>query len=297
MTDELEVLSSVVASQDAAAPAVRRRGAGDRLAGPRRADPAGHRRDAAAGRRDAGRDLTRWPWPTRRGWPARCWWGWRRPRRCALALDMPLVAVNHLQAHVYACRMAAGEDVFPVRGTDRQRRAYEPVSLPRAAGFRAAWAARSTTRPARRSTRWPACWGCPIPAGRRSSGRPAAAIRGRIALPRAAASTRRAARFQLQRPEDGRALSTLPTRGGCMPIASCSSRSRWPTWRPVFRRPWSIAWSPRPAGARANRPEDPVRRRRRGGQWPLPRAAGRAKPRGAASRCTFRRCGSAPTTP
>ena len=35
---------------------------------------------------------------------------------CA-AIDKPLLAVNHLQAHVYACRMAAGtEDVFPCVG-------------------------------------------------------------------------------------------------------------------------------------------------------------------------------------
>jgi len=34
---------------------------------------------------------------------------------CA-ALDVPLVAVNHLQAHVYACRLAAGRDVFPCVG-------------------------------------------------------------------------------------------------------------------------------------------------------------------------------------
>lgn len=34
----------------------------------------------------------------------------------ALVLDIPLVAVNHLQAHVYACRLAAGEDVFPCIG-------------------------------------------------------------------------------------------------------------------------------------------------------------------------------------
>ena len=33
-----------------------------------------------------------------------------------LALGMPLVAVNHLQAHIYACRLAAGEDVFPCVG-------------------------------------------------------------------------------------------------------------------------------------------------------------------------------------
>jgi N6-L-threonylcarbamoyladenine synthase len=34
----------------------------------------------------------------------------------ALALDIPLVAVNHLQAHIYACRIAAGREVFPCVG-------------------------------------------------------------------------------------------------------------------------------------------------------------------------------------
>lgn len=34
----------------------------------------------------------------------------------ALALDVPLVAVNHLQAHVYACRMSSGQEVFPCVG-------------------------------------------------------------------------------------------------------------------------------------------------------------------------------------
>jgi len=33
-----------------------------------------------------------------------------------LALDKPLVAVNHLQAHIYACRISAGHDVFPCLG-------------------------------------------------------------------------------------------------------------------------------------------------------------------------------------
>lgn len=33
-----------------------------------------------------------------------------------LALGIPLVAVNHLQAHIYACRLAAGDDVFPCIG-------------------------------------------------------------------------------------------------------------------------------------------------------------------------------------
>jgi N6-L-threonylcarbamoyladenine synthase len=34
----------------------------------------------------------------------------------ALAWDVPLVAINHLQAHIYACRLAAGQDVFPCVG-------------------------------------------------------------------------------------------------------------------------------------------------------------------------------------
>ena len=34
----------------------------------------------------------------------------------ALAYELPLVAIDHLQAHIYACRMARGEDVFPCVG-------------------------------------------------------------------------------------------------------------------------------------------------------------------------------------
>src|SRR3954451_22614616 len=34
----------------------------------------------------------------------------------ALALGVPLIGVNHVTAHVYACRLAAGRDVFPCVG-------------------------------------------------------------------------------------------------------------------------------------------------------------------------------------
>jgi N6-L-threonylcarbamoyladenine synthase len=34
----------------------------------------------------------------------------------ALALDVPLVAANHIEAHIYACRIAAGRDIFPCVG-------------------------------------------------------------------------------------------------------------------------------------------------------------------------------------
>jgi N6-L-threonylcarbamoyladenine synthase len=34
----------------------------------------------------------------------------------ALALDVPLVAVNHIASHIFACRLAAGRDIFPCVG-------------------------------------------------------------------------------------------------------------------------------------------------------------------------------------
>ncbi len=34
----------------------------------------------------------------------------------AFALDVPLVAVNHIESHVFACRLAAGCDIFPCVG-------------------------------------------------------------------------------------------------------------------------------------------------------------------------------------
>jgi N6-L-threonylcarbamoyladenine synthase len=34
----------------------------------------------------------------------------------ALALDVPLLAVNHVHSHIYACRVAAGRDIFPCVG-------------------------------------------------------------------------------------------------------------------------------------------------------------------------------------
>jgi N6-L-threonylcarbamoyladenine synthase len=34
----------------------------------------------------------------------------------ALVLDVPLIAANHIEAHIYACRLAAGRDIFPCVG-------------------------------------------------------------------------------------------------------------------------------------------------------------------------------------
>src|SRR5690606_10565782 len=34
----------------------------------------------------------------------------------AFANNLPLIAIDHLQAHIYACRIASGRDVFPCVG-------------------------------------------------------------------------------------------------------------------------------------------------------------------------------------
>src|SRR6266436_6120280 len=34
----------------------------------------------------------------------------------ALALQIPLVSANHIESHIYACRLAAGRDIFPCVG-------------------------------------------------------------------------------------------------------------------------------------------------------------------------------------
>ncbi|HMP02658.1 MAG TPA: tRNA (adenosine(37)-N6)-threonylcarbamoyltransferase complex transferase subunit TsaD [Gemmatales bacterium] len=34
----------------------------------------------------------------------------------AVTLDVPLIDVNHIEAHIYACRLAAGRDIFPCLG-------------------------------------------------------------------------------------------------------------------------------------------------------------------------------------
>ena len=34
----------------------------------------------------------------------------------AMVLDIPLVPINHIESHIYACRMHAGEDIFPAIG-------------------------------------------------------------------------------------------------------------------------------------------------------------------------------------
>ena len=136
---------------------------------------------------------------------------------------MPLVAVNHLQAHIYACRMAAGRDVFPCVGLIVSGGHTSLYRCRDAAGFRAA--GRHDRRRGRRGVRQsgqPAGPAVSRRAGDRA-GRRATAIREPIALPRPLVG-RRPARLQLQRAEDGRALSHLPARASRLPTNRCRCR-------------------------------------------------------------------------
>jgi N6-L-threonylcarbamoyladenine synthase len=42
--------------------------------------------------------------------------GFTAAKTLAMVLEIPLVSVNHIEAHIYACRMAAGREVFPAIG-------------------------------------------------------------------------------------------------------------------------------------------------------------------------------------
>ena len=85
----------------------------------------------------------------------------------------PLVPVNHLEGHLYAAWLADDDARgrradLPARRPDRVRRAHVPGGDARPPARTGCSARRSTTRPARRSTRWAGCSACRIRAARRS---------------------------------------------------------------------------------------------------------------------------------
>src|SRR5262245_39842473 len=115
VTDELTVLSSVVASQDqlhrrfaGVVPEIAARAHVERSLptideAPAQANVSLAQPDAAAGANTpglAGSLLV----------------GLVAAKALAVAAHKPLVAINHLHAHIYACRMAAGRDIFPCVG-------------------------------------------------------------------------------------------------------------------------------------------------------------------------------------
>ena len=115
ITDEREVLSEVVASQDelhvrfgGVVPEIASRAHLERILpvideALRRADLSLDQLDAVA--------VAHTP-----GLAGSLMVGVAAAKALCVALDIPLIAINHLQAHIYACRIAAGVDVFPCVG-------------------------------------------------------------------------------------------------------------------------------------------------------------------------------------
>jgi N6-L-threonylcarbamoyladenine synthase len=115
LTDRLEVLSSVVASQDeiherfgGVVPEIASRAHVERIVpvideALRKADLKLSDLDAVA--------VANTP-----GLAGSLLVGLTAAKALCLACDLPLLAVNHLQAHIYACRLSSGENVFPCVG-------------------------------------------------------------------------------------------------------------------------------------------------------------------------------------
>jgi N6-L-threonylcarbamoyladenine synthase len=115
VTDDLRVLSSVVASQDelhrqfgGIVPEIASRAHLERILPV--IDGAVHRAGLTLGQIDAVA-VANQP-----GLAGSLLVGLSAAKSLALALDIPLVAVNHLQAHIYACRLTGGPGVFPCVG-------------------------------------------------------------------------------------------------------------------------------------------------------------------------------------
>jgi N6-L-threonylcarbamoyladenine synthase len=115
VTDALDVLSSVVASQDqlhqrfaGVVPEIAARAHLERIV------PTIDEALRRAGVRLA--DLDAIGVATTPGLAGSLLVGLVAAKALCLAASKPLVAINHLHAHIYACRMAAGRDVFPCLG-------------------------------------------------------------------------------------------------------------------------------------------------------------------------------------
>ena len=115
VTDQLEVLASVVASQEdlhrqygGVVPELASRAHVERIL------PVVHETLERAKLR--GQDLAAVAVATTPGLAGSLLVGLAAAKALALGWGVPLVAVNHLHAHIYACRLAAGEEVFPCVG-------------------------------------------------------------------------------------------------------------------------------------------------------------------------------------
>ncbi len=115
VTDRLEILSSVVASQDAlhqrfggVVPEIASRAHVERILPV--VDQALHQAGMALSQLDAVA-VANEP-----GLAGSLLVGLMAAKTICLVHGLPLIAINHLQAHIYACRLASGRDVFPCVG-------------------------------------------------------------------------------------------------------------------------------------------------------------------------------------
>src|SRR3954465_8056256 len=115
VTDELEVLSSVVASQDAlhnrfggVVPEIASRAHVERIIPV--IDEALRKANITLSDLD-GVAVANTP-----GLAGSLLVGLTAAKSICLATGLPLLAINHLQAHIYACRLASGRNVFPCIG-------------------------------------------------------------------------------------------------------------------------------------------------------------------------------------
>lgn len=115
VTDELRVLSSVVASQEALHE--RFQGVVPEIAARAHVDRILPVIDEALRRAGIGLDdLTAIAVANQPGLSGSLLVGLSAAKALALAGNLPLIAVNHLHAHIYACQIAAGREIFPCLG-------------------------------------------------------------------------------------------------------------------------------------------------------------------------------------
>ena len=193
-----------------------------------------------------------------------------------LARGIPLVAVNHLQAHVYACRLAAGRDVFPCVGLivsgghTSLYRCRTPLDFEFLGGTIDDAAGEAFDKVA-------AMLGLPYPGGPSIERAAAAGNPTGLRLP-AGLAERGPPGLQLQRSEDGRALRDREEAGFCGQARMSAPQFLWQTRmstllcrRPGRQLPRGRGRLPGRQGDRragADRHADFVRRRGRGGQQP-----------------------------
>ena len=175
--DDLTVLGSALSTQDILHDRFRRRRSRTGLAGSCRADPAGHRRglrQAGVGLAEIGAVAV----ANAPGLAGSLLVGLAAAKSLCVALGVPLIAVNHLHAHIYACRLAGGARCFPLRrpiasGGHTSLYTADPLHFELLGGTIDDAAGEAFDKVA-------SMLGLPYPGGPSIDLRPAAAIRGRI---------------------------------------------------------------------------------------------------------------------